>query len=81
MNMLLLRQTAATMDSDDTCLRSASIRFPVVIVRFCSRAASTLGVAPNATGSSTATVTFSLTNPYSESATVYMRYGTGGSFG
>ena len=78
---MLLRQTAATMDSDDTCLRSASIRFPVVIVRFCSRAANTLGVAPNATGSSTATVTFSLTNPYSESATVYMRYGTGGSFG
>ena len=39
------------------------------------------GVGPNATGSSTATVTFSLTNPDSQSATVYMRYGTGGSFG
>ena len=39
------------------------------------------GVGPNATGSSTATVTFSLTNPDSQSATVYMRYGTDGSFG
>ena len=39
------------------------------------------GVPSNVTGSSTATLTFYLTNPDSVSATVYMRYGTDGSFG
>ena len=39
------------------------------------------GVLSNVTGSSTATLTFYLTNPDSVSATVYMRYGTDGSFG